>query len=166
MLECRRREYKAYRSGSPCMLKKGCITILQVSRPDIGLIVNPLQYESPNHIERPMVANLPASLGYASYWYFFTSTLLSTGSTVPLNLAMVNPYRSKIRGSQWSEKRSSTSIGFRSSTRPAKIVNIVEELQKFLARRLLNRLGIQHSHTLRFRTYCGRKTLSNAGSFS
>lgn len=59
---------------------------------------------------------------------FFTSIPRSTGITVKLNFAMVNPNRSSTLGCHFSENRSSLSIGFRSSILPPKIVNMVAEL--------------------------------------
>lgn len=69
-------------------------------------------------------------LEYLRYACFFTSTPLSTGITVPLNFAIVKPYRSRIRGSQCSEKRSCSNMGRRSSTHPPKMVSMVEELRQ------------------------------------
>ena len=63
------------------------------------------------------------------YCFFtFRLTPKSTGKTVALNAAIVRPYRDRMRGFQSSENRSSVSIGLRSSTRPPKMVSIVEEL--------------------------------------
>jgi hypothetical protein len=75
---------------------------------------------------------------YDSFWYqylyllycalSFFLTPISTGRTVPLNAAMVSPYLDRMRGCQFSENRSSVSIGLKSSTRPPKMVSIVDEL--------------------------------------
>lgn len=67
-----------------------------------------------------------ATRHYSSFNFLLTPS--STGNTVPLKAAMVSPYGDLIRGSQLSEKRSSVSIGLRSSTRPPKMVSIVDEL--------------------------------------
>lgn len=70
----------------------------------------------------------PLTLSREAIQAVFTFTPHSTGRTVPLNFAIVRPKRDRTRGSQCSGKRSSLSIGVRSSILPPKIVSIVEEL--------------------------------------
>jgi hypothetical protein len=59
---------------------------------------------------------------------FALRTPNSTGTTVPLNAAIVNPNLDVTLGIHPSTNRSSVSMGVKSATIPPKIVSMVDEL--------------------------------------
>jgi hypothetical protein len=61
--------------------------------------------------------------------YLFSSMPFSTFSTVELKVAKVSPIRVSTRDCHPSSRRSSMSRALRSSTRPPKMVSIVDELR-------------------------------------
>ena len=61
---------------------------------------------------------------------FLSSTRISTGNTIVLNLAIVRPILSLIEGSQPSGIRSSSRRGLSVSTSPPKIASSVDALGK------------------------------------
>lgn len=92
-------------------------------------------------------ANKTLTSPHMAFRYCLGSTFISTGITVPLNLAIVKPYLSKTRGSHCSEKRSSVSMGIRSATEPPKMVSIVDELD--MASQCSLSSAVQDGHILR-----------------
>lgn len=105
-------------------------------------------------------ANKTLTSPQMAFRYCLGSTFISTGITVPLNLAIVKPYLSKTRGSHCSEKRSSVSMGIRSATEPPKMVSIVDELD-MVSQCSLSSAVQDGPHTSRYQTCCGRSFQSS-----